>query len=126
LRVRHILASQYGTSRDGLPGNDDAGAMSSWYVWSSIGLYPVAGQPVYYIGSPVFTRSVIHLEGGRTFTVSAPLASAANLYVQGARLNGRPIDRATLSHSELMRGGTLELDMGPAPSRWATASGDKK
>lgn len=123
-RVRHILASSYGTSRAGLPGNDDAGAMSSWYVWSSIGLYPVAGKPVYYIGSPVFTRSVIHLEDGKTFTVSAPAASEANQYVTGARLNGRPIDHATLSHAELMGGGILELDMGPVAGTWATTAGE--
>ncbi len=119
-RVRHLLATQYGTGRAGLPGNDDAGAMSSWYVWSSMGLYPLAGKPLYYIGSPVFARSVIHLEGGKTFTVSAPKTSATNLYVQAARLNGKPIDRATLSHAELMAGGVLELDMGDKPSKWAS------
>ena len=121
-RVRHILATQYGTGRAGLPGNDDAGAMSSWYVWSSIGLYPVAGKPLYYIGSPVFARSVIHLEGGKTFTISAPKTSAANLYVTAGRLNGKPIDRATLTHAELMAGGVLELDMGDKPGTWANRS----
>jgi predicted alpha-1,2-mannosidase len=119
-RVRKILATQYNTSRAGLPGNDDAGTMSSWYVWSSIGLYPIAGQPRYYIGSPVFTQTVIHLESGRTFTITAPKTSAANLYVTGARLNGQPLDHALLTHAELMGGGVLELDMGPSPGNWAT------
>ncbi len=119
-RVRRIMAHEYSTTRTGLPGNDDAGTMSSWYVWSSIGLYPLAGQPVYYIGSPVFTRTVIHLENGKAFTVSAPNTSPANLYVTGARLNGRPLDQAVLSHAQLMSGGVLELDMGPVPGKWAT------
>ncbi len=119
-RVRRIMAGEYSPARTGLPGNDDAGTMSSWYVWSSIGLYPLAGQPVYYIGSPVFARAVIHLENGKTFTVAAPNTSAANLYVTGARLNGRPLGHATLSHAELMQGGVLELDMGPVPGKWAT------
>lgn len=125
-RVRHILKSQYNTSRAGLPGNDDAGTMSSWYVWSSVGLYPVAGQAWYYIGSPLFTRTVIHLEGGKTFTISAPQTSDTNIYVVGAKLNGRPLDRAVLSHADLAKGGVLELDMASKPAAWATKTGDTK
>lgn len=119
-RVRRILSDNYHPTHNGLPGNDDAGAMSAWYVWSSIGLYPNAGQPLYYIGSPLFTRSVIRLEGGKTFIVSAPATSEANRYVVGARLNGKAIDRAWLSHDEIGAGGELELDMAAAPSTWAT------
>ncbi len=119
-RVRQIMASRYGTGHTGLPGNDDAGAMSSWYVWSAIGLYPNAGQPLYYIGSPVFDTATIHLEGGKRFTVTAHTVSEANRYVLSARLNGKPLDRAWLSHAELIAGGQLELDMGPAPGDWAT------
>ena len=119
-RVRTILARNYRPTHDGLPGNDDAGAMSSWYVWSSIGLFPNAGQPFYYIGSPVFTRSTIRLEGGRSFTIVAPAASPERPYVVAARLNGRPIDRAWLTHDEIARGGRLDLDMAEAPAGWAT------
>ena len=91
----------------------------SWYVWAAIGLFPNAGQPFYYLGSPIFRRSVIHLEHGRKFVIEAPDTSAANLYVQNAQLNGRPIERAWLRHDEVARGGTLVLQMGPRPSRWA-------
>lgn len=119
-RVRAILAKDYRPTPDGLPGNDDAGAMSSWYVWSAIGLFPNAGQPFYYIASPLFTRTTIRLEGGRSFTIEAPAASAANLYVVAARLNGKPIDRAWLTHDELMKGGVLQLDMAAHPAGWAT------
>ncbi len=71
-RVRDILQGEYSTGRAGLPGNDDSGTMSSWYVWSAMGLYPNAGQPYYYIGSPLFTRATMDLGGGKRFTVEAP------------------------------------------------------
>jgi putative alpha-1,2-mannosidase len=68
----------------------------------------------------VYTRPSIHLDGGKTFTVEAPGTSAANLYVQSAELDGKPLTRAWLTHDEVVRGGTLVLHMGPRPSRWAT------
>src|SRR5439155_10271268 len=111
--VRDILADHYSLARNGLPGNDDGGTLSAWYVWAAMGLFPNAGQPFYYIGSPVFTRSVIHLDRGRSLTVEAPGTSAANLYVQSAELNGRPLNRAWLTHEEVVRGGRLILHMGP-------------
>ncbi|HYE64377.1 MAG TPA: GH92 family glycosyl hydrolase [Pyrinomonadaceae bacterium] len=117
-RVRHILATEYTTGRGGLPGNDDSGAMSSWYVWGAIGLYPNAGQPYYYICSPLFQRSTINLGGGRTFIIEAPETSATNLYVQSVTLNGRALDRAWLKHEEIARGGRLVLRMGAKPSAW--------
>ena len=121
-RVRSIMAKEYKAGRAGLPGNDDAGTLSAWYVWAAIGLFPNAGQPFYYVGSPIFSRSVIYLEGGKTFTVEAPGTSAANLYVQSAELNGRPLERAWLTHDELTRGGTLVLHVGPRPSGWARSA----
>ncbi len=119
-RVRAIMAQLYRPTHDGLPGNDDAGAMSSWYVWSAMGLFPNAGQPFYYIGAPVFARSRIVLEGGKTFEIRAPHASAERRYVTGARLNGRRIDRAWITHRELAAGGVLELDMAATSGNWAT------
>lgn len=119
-RVRAILAKEYHTGRGGLPGNDDAGTMSSWYVWSAIGLYPLAGQPIYFIASPIFTRTSIHLAGGKRFTVTAPGSSAAAKYVQRAELNGKPLRRAWLTHNEIVAGGELVLHMGVAPARWDT------
>jgi predicted alpha-1,2-mannosidase len=118
-RIRAIMSKDYNSGRSGIPGNDDAGTLSSWYVWAAIGLFPSSAQPFYYIGSPVFTRSVVHLEGGKMFTVEAPGTSAANLYVQSAELNGEPIDRAWVTHDEVVGGGRLVLHMGPRPSRWA-------
>lgn len=117
-RVRHILATEYMTGRGGLPGNDDSGAMSSWYVWGAVGLYPNAGQPFYYICSPLFARSTINLGSGRTFIIEAPETTATNLYIQSATLNGRTLDRAWLKHEEIARGGRLVLRMGAQPSTW--------
>ena len=119
-RVRRILADKYHPTSHGLPGNDDAGAMSAWYVWSAIGLYPNAGQPLYYIGSPLFSRSVVHLEGGKTFTIFARQTSDSNRYVLSAKLNGKALDRAWLTHDEIVKGGRLELEMGAVPGTWAT------
>ena len=78
----------------------------------------MAGQPVVLIGSPIF-RSAINAVGEGTFTVKAKVTSDKNIYVQGAILNGEPLDRAYLSIDELMAGGTLSLEMGPRPSEWA-------
>jgi len=121
-RVRAIMAKSYRTGRRGLPGNDDAGATSAWFVWNAVGLYPNAGQPYYFIGSPVFTRTMFALEGGRRFSIMAPATSATNLYVTGATLNGKPLDRAWITHDELVKGGTLTLEMGPKPGGWATSA----
>ena len=110
------------SSYDRAGGNDDDGTMSSWYVWCAVGLYPNAGQDIYYVGSPAFTRAAIALGRHRTFTIEAPDASAANAYVQAAYLNGKPLDRAWLTHAELSRGGRLALHMGDRPSGWGSAS----
>ena len=116
--VRAGMRYMFTTGRGGLPGNDDSGGTSSWFVWNAIGLFPVAGQPVVLIGSPIF-RSAIIAVGEGTFTVKAKVTSDKNIYVQGAILNGEPLDRAYLSIDELMAGGTLSLEMGPRPSEWA-------
>jgi predicted alpha-1,2-mannosidase len=120
-RVRQLMSREYGTGRAGLPGNDDSGTMSSWYVWNAVGLYPNAGQDFYYVGSPLFTRARIRLGAGRAFTVEARGASRENLYVQSATLDGRPLARAWLTHAEVARGGALVLRMGARPSAWGGA-----
>jgi predicted alpha-1,2-mannosidase len=116
--VRRLLASAYATGRSGLPGNDDAGALSAWYVWGAIGLYPNAGQPYYYVGSPLFSRVRLGLGRGRSFVIEAPDTSDANRYVRSASLNGRPLERAFVTHAEVARGGLLRLEMGASPSGW--------
>jgi predicted alpha-1,2-mannosidase len=118
-RVRRVLATAYRAGRRGWPGNDDAGTLSAWYVWSAIGLYPNGGQPFYYLTSPIFRRSTIRLSRRRTFTIET---RGAGTYVQGATLGGTPLDRAWLTHQELVRGGRLVLVLGPRPSRWGRSA----
>lgn len=116
--VRHILDTEYGDSPGGLAGNDDAGQMSAWYVFSSLGLYPVCpGTPYYYIGTPTFERAEIQLENGHTFTFIAPEASSTNCYVQSITLNGRPLEDFKIHHDDILAGGVMEFVMGPQPMR---------
>jgi predicted alpha-1,2-mannosidase len=121
--LRQIMEVWYGDGPLGICGDEDGGAMSSWYVLSAMGFYPVCpGRPVYDIGSPLFQEVKIALAGGRTFTVSAPGASAGNKYVQSATLNGKPLDKPWFTHDELAAGGTLVLRMGPRPNRkWGSS-----
>jgi predicted alpha-1,2-mannosidase len=118
--VRELLRKYYKSGRAGLPGNDDAGTMTSWYVWASLGLYPNAGQNYYYIGSPLFRKSTIHTGAGSEFTIETIDASDTNCCIQSATLNGHPLTRAFLYHSELVHGGKLVLQMGASFSGWAT------
>lgn len=120
--VRRLMQKEYRTGRAGLPGNDDSGAMSSWYVWNAVGLYPNAGQDFYYIGSPIFNRAEINLSNNRTFTIEAPNASATNKYVQAITLNGKSLDRVWLTHKEISSGGKLVLQMSGRPSTWGSAN----
>lgn len=120
--VRHILAARYRPQPDGLPGNDDAGAISSWYVFGLIGIYPNAGQDVYLIGSPAVAEVTLHLAGGKSFTIEARGTSAANPYIQSAQLNGKPLTRAWLRHAEITAGGRIVFVMGPKPAEWATGA----
>jgi predicted alpha-1,2-mannosidase len=116
-RIRQILGAWFRNDLMGLAGDEDGGGLSSWFVFSALGFYPVcAGQPVYVIGSPLFKRGTIQLGNGKTFTVEAPEASVVNKYIRSASLNGHPLDRPWFQHSELASGGTLELRMGPEPN----------
>jgi predicted alpha-1,2-mannosidase len=119
-RVREILAKNYHPSPGGLPGNDDSGAISSWYVFGTLGIFPVAGQDVYLIGSPAFPLATLHLAGAKTFVIEAKNASVANKYVVSARLNGKPWNKAWLRHQDIVAGGRLSLIMGDKPGTWPT------
>jgi predicted alpha-1,2-mannosidase len=116
-RIRAVMA-EYNSSVDGLPGNDDDGQMSAWYVLSAMGFYPVCpGVPEYWIGSPIFDRVTLHLTGGKEFSVVAKHQSEANRYIQSSRLNGHPLGGFKLRHEDLVRGGELVFEMGPEPAR---------
>lgn len=113
------MADKYKNGPAGLDGNDDGGTLSSWYVFSSLGFFPL--NPCdgrYMIGSPLFDKAVLHLPGG-DFSIIAQNNSSQNIYVQSATLNGTPLDVSWFHHDDIVNGGTLELVMGPAPSDWA-------
>jgi predicted alpha-1,2-mannosidase len=118
-RVRQVMVKSYNTSRRGLPGNEDCGALSSWYVFAAMGIFPNPGQDVYLLASPVFSEINIQLGNEATFTIKAIGLSESNIYVQSATLNGKNLNRAWLRHSELSNG-ELILQMGAKASDWGT------
>jgi hypothetical protein len=98
-----------------LAGNEDCGQMSAWYIFSSLGFYPMSpGKPEYELGRPMFQAATIYLENGKTIQMKAPKNSAKNKYVQSAKWNGVELNN-TLSHLEIMKGGVLEFEMGNTP-----------
>ena len=102
----------------GIPGNDDAGGMSSWYVFHTLGLYPNAGQPYYILHTPAARKSVIHLSNGKTFTIKAEGLSDDCCVIRSATLNGKPYPYSSISHDLMMQGGTLVYKMGTEPGDW--------
>lgn len=121
--LRKMLNEMYLDQPDGLSGNEDVGQMSAWYILSSVGLYqvdPVGGR--FVIGSPLFDKATVNVGGGKTFSVVAKNNSDKNIYVQSARLNGKTLKNSYVDFNDIRRGGTLELVMGPKPSKWATTT----
>ena len=120
--LRKMLNEMYLDQPDGLSGNEDVGQMSAWYILSSVGLYqvdPVGGR--FVIGSPLFDKATVNVGGGKTFTVVAKNNCDRNIYVQSARLNGKALKNSYIEFNDIRHGGTLELVMGPKPSKWGAA-----
>ncbi|WP_265521082.1 glycoside hydrolase domain-containing protein [Oerskovia flava] len=122
--VHAVVHQQFGTGRGGLPGNDDSGGLSSWYVWASLGLFPVAGQNVVLVNAPSFAESRIGV-GDRSLTIQTegfrePRRDDPPQYVRSVRLDGVPLERSWLTGAELHRGGHLLVELGDTPSDWGT------
>ncbi|SDL81856.1 alpha-1,2-mannosidase, putative [Catalinimonas alkaloidigena] len=116
-RVRMIMDAMYGPTVEGLGGNDDAGQMSAWYIFSSLGFYPVTpGSSDYALGSPLVKRAVLHLENGKTLTITAQNQSQENVYVNRVLVNGQPWDDFRISHADLMQGGEIIFEMSNQPT----------
>jgi predicted alpha-1,2-mannosidase len=113
--VRKVMNNLYGPGPDGLPGDEDNGSMSSWYIFSSLGFYPVCpGVPMYVLGSPLFEKATINLPNGNTFIVIAKNNSRKNKYIQSA-------NKSWIEHASVVNGGILEFIMGPNPNKnWAS------
>lgn len=110
--VDKIRRELYTDRPDGLCGNDDCGQLSAWYVFSSLGFYPVNPcDGKYQLGTPLFKKAVIKLPGDRRFVIKANKESDAHIYVREVRLNGTPLKRTWITHAEIMQGGELEFEL---------------
>jgi hypothetical protein len=125
--VRQIMDDLYGPGPDGLCGNEDCGQMSAWFVMSALGIYPVTpGSGIYVIGSPLFEKAIIHLEGGRDFIIQTQNNSPANKYIQLVVMDGRDYTRSYINHKDLKDGGEIVFIMGPQPRPdWASGLDDR-
>jgi predicted alpha-1,2-mannosidase len=111
-RVRKIMDQMYKNKPDGLCGNDDAGQMSAWYIFSAMGFYPVCpGSDQYALGSPNAEEIRLNLENGNTFVIKTKNFSNEHVYVNAVRLNGKPHNSFFISHNDIMNGGELVFEM---------------
>jgi len=111
-QVRNILKTMYGSNVEGLCGNDDAGQMSAWYVFSSLGFYPVVpGTPFYALGSPNVKEATIHLSNGNDCFIKVKNQGEKNVYVSRILINGKEVKDNTLAHETLTNGGTIIFEM---------------
>jgi predicted alpha-1,2-mannosidase len=114
--TRKACRTLFNSSPQGFPGDEDTGSMASWYILSSMGIYPLTpGVPQYVLTSPVFEKVVIHLANGKTFTINAPGNTDQSVYVQSRRVNGVAWTRTWISHQDLTAGGTMEVTTGTEP-----------
>lgn len=115
--VRHIMREFYTDKPDGIIGNEDCGQMSAWYIFSSLGFYPVlTASGEYVIGSPLFDKATIHLENGNHFTIESVDNFPENIYIQSVELNGKAYSHTSITHQDIINGGTLKFRMGNKPN----------
>jgi predicted alpha-1,2-mannosidase len=122
--MSQLLEKAFADQRSGIPGNDDSGAMSSWFIFNSLGFYPNAGQDIYLLGTPSFPQADILLGPGKTLHIIAKNLDPEHLnhYIQSASINEVPLNQSWFRHSQIANGATLVLNMGPAPSVWGTTN----
>lgn len=119
-RIHQVMENLFDNTPEGICGNEDCGQMSAWYIFSSMGFYPVCpGNLLYDIGKPCIPKATIYLPGNKTFTMTARNLSPKNKYIQKATLNGKPLKRPFIAHKDIVSGGKLVFTMGPRPKkRW--------
>ena len=116
--IREVLETQYKNTPDGHCGNEDCGQMSSWYIFSSLGFYPVnPSQGVYCFGSPIFDKATINLENGKKFVIETVNNNNGNKFIQSVELNGNSITQNYILHKDLLEGGNLIFTMGKQPNK---------
>lgn len=115
--VNYVRKNFYTDDKDGIIGNEDCGQMSAWHILSCLGFFQVNPScGVYSFGSPAFSKAVLHIPGGKTFTVKALNLSSDNIYIQSVRLNGKPWKNSYIAYEDIISGGTLEFTMGAEPN----------
>lgn len=115
-RVRMLMETWFRNDLMGIPGDEDGGGLSAFYVFSAMGFYPITpGVPEYQIGSPLFSRVKINLQNGKTFTIIAGNNSSENKYVLSAELNGKKLTKPVITHKDIIEGGKLVFEMGNKP-----------
>lgn len=107
--VHQVMKNKYDLT--GYPQNDDTGSMASWYVFSSMGIFPNGGQDFYYLNAPLYRKSVIHLTNGKTLTIEAPQAGEGYVYMKSFKLNGKVLDKPIIRHADIVDGGTIEIEV---------------
>lgn len=117
-RINQIMETMYQNAPDGLSGNEDCGQMSSWYNLSAMGFYSVTPGADYYVfGTPLFDKTTLNLENGKTFVIQTKNKTAGNIYIQSMQLNGKDYNNSYLLHETILNGGILIFEMGPNPSK---------
>ena len=123
--VRDIQKRLFTTAPDGLPGNDDGGSTSAWYIFSALGLYPeLPGAGGFVVGSPKFNSATVHLASGAKLAIRAPGAADEAPYVQGLMLNGVATTKLWIPWASLASGATLDFDLASTPNAWGTGVDD--
>ena len=116
--LRQVMDRMYTPAPDGYCGDEDNGQTSAWYVFSSLGFYPVCpGTPQYIIGAPLFKKATLQFENGKTLVINAPQNNAENFYIQSMKLNGETYTKNYLDFNELMKGGVWDVEMGNEPNK---------
>lgn len=126
-RVDEIMNKFYTADAAGYAGNEDCGQMSAWYIFNALGFYPVnPASGVYNFGSPRIAHAEIDLENGKTFIIKTKNSKPGNIYIQSVKLNNKVHAKNTILHSDILKGGVLEYEMGPKPNlKWAKLCADK-
>ena len=116
--LRQVMDRMYTPNPDGYCGDEDNGQTSAWYVFSSLGFYPVCpGTSQYIIGAPLFKKATLHFENGKTLEINAPQNSAENIYIESMKLNGQTYTKNYLDYNDLMKGGVWYVEMGDTPNK---------
>ncbi|MBT8492057.1 MAG: glycoside hydrolase family 92 protein, partial [Deltaproteobacteria bacterium] len=114
-----ITRELYSDQPDGLPGNDDGGTMGAWYVWSGLGLYPVAGTPRYFVGAPLFPRIRVRMADGHQLVIEAPGLDTEERGIAGVLADDSPLETATLVHDQLAATSVLFFEAAAEPTAWS-------